>query len=348
MLRLHSEGHRVISLSQAPGEPINAFLKSKGIEAYSCSVAGENDGPYHWKNLFYLIRFCRQNGVDILFSHLESANFVAVLAQYVIRARVYVWRHHIDEAALYDFNKSWTYKLTYKLARKIVAVSQRSAEYMENVEKIDRAKILLINLAYDFSLFSMPQGANVDAIRKKYPADILLITVCRLTKFKRPHLSLEVIGRLRAKGINAGLLLLGRGEMLPELEEQVRRNNLEGSVHLLGHVSNVLDYMKAADYLLHPSVLESSCVVSKEAGIIQKPVIVCSGIGDFDTYIIHRTNGFLAEQDNFVGQACSIIEDTHSNKELLSSVGERLREDVIRLFDINNVIQQYDALVLNK
>jgi len=136
--------------------------------------------------------------------------------------------------------------------------------------------------------------------------------------------------------------------MLGILEAQVRALNLTEKVFLPGHVGNVLDYMLASDYLLHPSLLESSCVVIKEAGLAERPVIVCEGVGDFDAYIESNVNGFLIPTKNFEDEASSLILKTYSDKQSLREIGRNLKTDVLRLFDVNTIIDEYIKLINQK
>jgi glycosyltransferase involved in cell wall biosynthesis len=345
MLFFKAQGHKVISLSQLEGVDINPFLKSQGIEAYSYVVSGKINFLYFYRHLIYFVRFCIQNKVTVVFSHLDSANFVAAIGQYFIRAKVFLCRHHIDEAALYNYHLSWTYRLTNWFAQKIIVVSQRSLQYMVNIEKVALKKLIHINLAYDFSLYQIPEPTVVEAIRNNYKNKVLIVTVCRLTKFKRPELSLQVLRKLKEKGVNAHLIILGAGEMREQLEYQIEAQGLIDAVFLPGYLSNALDYISASDFVLHPSVLESSCVVIKEAGLVSRPVIVCRGVGDFDEYIINGQNGILVDKDFFVDQASEAILIGLSNQKLMTGMGMNLSRTIEKLFDIKNVASKYYPLM---
>ena len=102
--------------------------------------------------------------------------------------------------------------------------------------------------------------------------------------------------------------------------------------------------MAASDFLLHPSLLDSSCVTVKEAGLAKLPVIVCRGVGDFDDYVRDGENGFLADRDKFVEESVKIIKQNFTNENLLKKIGTSLRDSVIEQFSIENVIHQYDSL----
>lgn len=335
-------------------------FKRKGFQVYFLNkVRSENfreelnvlNIPYfEYENTFlssflFFVKFCFDHNFNYIYAHLEPANFIAVLGQFFITGKVLICRHHIDEAKLYNFQQSLSYKLTYRLAKKIVVVSAKAKEYMIEEEKVPPYKIHHINLAYDFSLFNKVERANANELRSKYSCNLLLLTVCRLTKYKRPEIALKTLERIVKSGLNAKLIVLGKGELYNNLIQTVKELNLEEHVFILGYVNNPLDYLLAADYLLHPSLLESSCVVVKEAAIMEKPVVVCSGIGDFDDYIQHNVNGIKVDPNKFVDESAKAILEAQKNNTTHEYLGYQLRKDVIRLFSFQNVVDKYDDLI---
>lgn len=345
MIAFHQQGHKVISLSQQEGYLIHDFLKANGIYVHSYVVAGERSGWwYYFRHLIFFVRFCWKNNVDIVYSHLEPANFVASVGQYLIRAKTYLCRHHIDEGALYNFNKDLYYRITYRLAKKIIVVSEHAKRYMVTKEKIPVNKILHINLAYDFNLYNKAVEKNVTEIRNQFKAQILLLTACRLTAFKRPEIAVHVVKKLSDLGLDVKLIMLGKGEMENQLKTLITDLGLSDKVSMPGYVSNVLDFMASSDFFLHPSLLDSSCVAVKEAGLVKLPVIVCKGVGDFDDYLIHEKNGFSVNRDTFAEEASEIIVQNFRNKDLLQKIGGNLNQSVLDLFSVQHVIGQYNSL----
>jgi glycosyltransferase involved in cell wall biosynthesis len=344
MIAFQRQGHRVLSLSQAKGDLIHEYLQSHGIETFIYKVKSSSVLLYFLRHTFFLIRFCHKNKIDVMYSHLESANFVAVVAQFFIKAKVYVGRHHIDEAALSGFDQSIFYKLTYRLAKKIIVVSNRGAEYMTRVEKIKPSKIIKINLAYDFSLYTPPHIETVKAIRERNAADLILLTVCRLTKHKRADLCIKLLKALINNGVNAKLIVLGSGMEEQNLRDLAMEEGIADRIDMPGHVQNVTDYLAAADFLVHPSVLESSCVIVKEAAITALPVLVCKHVGDFDDYLIHGQNGFMVNKDNFVDEALAALTSNYKNQQVLKLLTKNLHDKVIELFSVNTIISQYETL----
>jgi glycosyltransferase involved in cell wall biosynthesis len=320
------------------------ILQPIGIACFSYIIPNRYHLLYYFRQAIFLIRFCRRQKIDIIYSHLEPTNLVAVIAQFVTPTKVYVCRHHIDEGRLYRFDRDWIYRLTYRLAKRIIVVSAQAKQYMTTIERIPASKIIPINLAYDYSLYTKVDLDRSTQIRLKYRADILLITICRLTHHKHPGISISIAKRLHDSGLNVSLIILGRGELTEKLRERIKLEKADKYVHLLGHVENVLDYLSVADFLLHPSQLESSCVVVKEAGLVKRPVIVCRGIGDFNDYLVHEVNAFVVSRESYIEDSIEIIKQYVNRKKELKTIGENLHTAVMSRFDINNVLALYDDL----
>ena len=291
-----------------------------------------------------IVRLCWRHNVNSIIAHLEYPSFVSVVANFFIRSKVIVYRHHADYALLNGFDKSFSYKFTYRFAPVVIVVSNHAKKIMVEKENVSPNKIKVIPLAFDFKLFPIPVKAETQAIRKKYNASLVLLAIGRLTRLKRPYHSIDVLKRLLNNGVDAKLILLGVGEEQGPLEQYILENKLQQNVFVLGFSSEPLTYMHAADFILHPSISESSSIIVKEAGIVKKPCIICRGVGDFDEYVIHYKNGFQVDQNNFVEESVNIINSVRQDKKLLYEIGENLHNDILRLFDVNHVIKEYDIL----
>jgi glycosyltransferase involved in cell wall biosynthesis len=347
MVGFRKKGHRVLSLSQAQGELIHPYLETQGVETYTYVVPGRQGGIWFYgKHILYLIRFCKRHRVDVMYSHLESANFVAVMAHWFINARVYIVRHHVDEAAFLGFDKSVYYRLTYSMAPHTLVVSEHARQYMINQEGHSPDRITHINLAYDFDLYPKPDPVVVKTLRQTLSGPnertTILISVGRLIPTKRIELSLQVVSALVLRGIPISLIILGSGPELESVRQLTATKGLSDHVFFYGYVPNVTDYLAASDFLLHPSKSESSCVVVKEAAITRLPVIVCKGVGDFDDYIVDKKNGFLVSQDNFVEGAVAALDWGRQNPQDLKSMTEKLYRDVVDFFGLSTVIGRYE------
>jgi len=343
MIAFRRQGHWVCSLSQQEGLLIHDFLQTHGIETRSFVVQGAG-WRSHWRHLNFLVKFCWKEQVDVVYSHLEYANFIASIAQFFVRSKVFLCRHHADQYKMLSLDKDWSYRLTYGLARRVIAYSNGTREFMIREEGVSEDRIIRINLAYDFSIYPIVRPEQVESLKNKYSADVLLITVANFLPLKRPEKSIHIVKLLRDDGINVKLVLLGKGELEESLIRLAETLGVSDYVFFPGYVDNVLEYLAASSFVLHPSLSEASCVSIKEAGLVNRPVIVCESVGDFREYIAHKESGFLVSTENFVEAASAIIREYRLEYSKLIQIGDRHRQSVISHFAIENVLPCYDLI----
>ena len=336
-----AEGHSVYLLSHGGPGPLHAMFLKMGLSAKAVPVLKRPALVTFLNRCFLLWKFCRKNEIDLLFSHLEPTNFVSVLVQYFVKARVVIYRHHIDLARLQGFDTSFTYYLTYWLAKNIVAVSEEGRKYMVDYEEISAKKVSHINLGYDFSLYEPLDQKKIRMIRQRYPADVVLITAGSLAKTKRPALSLELLKKLRDAGIDATLLFAGTGPMEDSLRRMSQSIGVGDNTFFLGYTEEILEYLSVADFLVHPSISESSCVVVKESAVTGLPVIVCKGVGDFDSYLINEVNGIVVDKDYFVDEAFLHVRRFLMEPDVYKRMASNLIEEVKARFSIDTTFHQY-------
>lgn len=295
----------------------------------------------------YLIRYCRKHQIDVVYSHLQFANLIGLLAQRFIKAKVVPCRHHVDEVAIVANSNAMRIDwLVNKLAKKIVVVSNASKQYMTKHEKVPAEKIEVIFLGYNFNRYEKPNADKVASIRRDLDAKLVLIIVARMTKDKRHHLALEAVKQLISEGFDIKLLVLGSGPEESKLKAFAKSENLENQIVFTGFLDNTIDYVSAADLLISPSIIESSNQVVKEAALVSKPSLVCAGIGDFDEYIKNHYNGLTMTKENTLHDMINMIRAYYSKKEELTEMGQQIRIEVLSRFDIQKIGDHYLALAV--
>lgn len=345
MQAFKNQGHNVFLLTQDPWDAYQEQCKKYGVEVFTHVLPKRNSIVYFVKHSLYLIRFCQKNKIDVVYAHLENAGLSAVLAQYFIKAKVFACRHVIDEAYLLKSKKFILLnKIVYGLSKQVIVVSEHCKNWMVEKEKIKSNKIKVIPLAYNFDLYAKPDRKIVREIKIQYPCEMLLLIACRMVKAKRAELSIQLTQQLIAEGFDVKLLVLGSGPELETLQTQVKTLSLEAKVFVLGFKTNIMDYLAACDLLVHPSLMDSSSVIIKEAGLNAKPVIACAGIGDVDEYLVSGQNAFLVSEKNTLEEMALKIKSFYRNTALLKYVGENLQEVVVQRFNILKIIETYNGI----
>jgi glycosyltransferase involved in cell wall biosynthesis len=338
------EGHEVFFVSHAERGETHVNLEKIGCKTFVLSVPRKWFLQYYWERIFGLAAFCRNNKIDIVYSHFQEANLIAVLAQYFCRSAFVITRHHTDCGFVDDnWKERMADKIINRLAKYYVAISDSVAKHMI-AEKTNPKKIWIINLGYDFDSFRQVDKEMVKKIRKEYPAKLLLVKAARLIPEKRHFRLLHVIRELIEEGLDIRLLLLGRGPLEREIVSWIHDNSMADRIVFVGFKINVMDYYAAADLIVHFSISEASNSAMKEAGLVYAPVAVCSGVGDFDDYIVYGKNGFLLNRDHPEADFVKLIDEINNGKYDLKSIGRKLHDDVVDRFDIHTMMPKYRAL----
>lgn len=331
------KGHKVFFLTTCEKGVLHTKMEDLGAEVCAHTY------PSHTGKLIqfigqwnFLINYCRKNKIAVVYSHLQLANLVAVFAQYFISAKVFPCRHHSNDVILRgNKNAIRLDKLVSSFSRKIIVVSNAVKSEMVTREKIKAEKIIVIPLGYNFEIYDKPDPLKVSAISEQMKCDFRLIVIGRMNKNKKHIVALRVLKRLVSEGYNIKMILLDQGTEEASLKAFVKEKKLTDHVLFTGFLNNTMDHIAAADMLIHPSVSEASNQVVKEAAILHKPSIVCSGVGDFDEYITHKENGLIVSKESSIQEMYELIKEYFSKKNELQRMGEQINLVVRTRFDIN-------------
>ena len=340
-LAMNKNGYKTILLTTCESGDLHKSFQENNIENYNYS------SPKNFfliRQFLYLAKFCRKHKVNYVYSHLQRANIIAVLAQYFITAKVFVCRHHSDYVRLgQSKNARFFDKFIGKFAKNIIAVSERVKREMQENEGIKPNKIIRINNAYDFSLFKPINKKIKNKIITSYNLvgkDIVLLNVGRMIPLKRQALLLKLVYQLKKEGFDIKLLIIGSGQLYKKLVKIAENYKITNEVVFTGQVNNIMDYMDCCDLQVHLSESEASNNVVKEFALLGKPSIICKNVGDFEDYCTNENSYLLPKGFNMINLK-SIIIQIINNKNVLTRKGEEIRKTITSTFSIDNVIPKY-------
>ncbi|MEI2755990.1 MAG: glycosyltransferase family 4 protein [Chitinophagaceae bacterium] len=338
---INKSGNKLLVLTQTPKGELHRHLDMLGVENYSKVYSSQFSWINYIRHIFYLIKFCRKHKIDTVWSNLSTCNLAAVIAQYFMKRKVVVFRHHFHRSIKTEGFKSvnrnerMMVRIINRLAKEIVVPSLEVQNGMIEYEKVKAKKISILPYIYDFSQYGKPDQQEVNKIRALYSAKLLILTASRMIKMKRHSLLMPVYKHLLEEGLDIKVLLLDDGIERKALEEFVKDNHLQDKIFFLGLKKNIIDYLAAADLIVHPSITEASSSLIKEAGLVKKPVIVCSGVGDFDQYIENEKNGYLTKGDKEAVEFEKYIRVVYDNPEKAIEIGNALHHTVVNEFSAN-------------
>ena len=341
---LKNRGHHVFVLTTCEEGLLHEEIRKIGVQVNTHVVSKKNSVFYYFNQIIFLIKFCRKHKINLLISSLQHVNFISVFAQYFIKARVVLIRHHFkfdvyskDSKLAYNKTEVFFDKIINKLAKEMVVPSYGVYHGVLQYEKIKKNKLKVLPYFYDFSSYQSPDEKSVNQIKKNYHCQLLLIMCSRLIPFKRHQIVFEAFNDLiKNKKLDIKLMVLDDGELKQDLERYIVTNNLSANIFMLGFKTDFINYMASADLLIHPSLTEASNSTTKEMGLLKKGVAVCKHVGDFDDYIVHGDNGYLMSTTNTKKEIENVIMDAYHHKEKLIQFGHNLYDTVLQKFSLES------------
>lgn len=222
---------------------------------------------------------------------------------------------------------------------KIVCVSNGSKNSILNMYPHLEEKIQVIYNPIDKEEIIRKSNEIIEYKKMK----ITVITVGRLEYQKGHNVLIQAHKDLIDEGIDHELIIIGEGSLHKEIEQQIKRDNLEANVKLLGYIENPYPYIKAADIFVLPSLYEGFSLVIAEALILGKPVIATKCVGP--TELLDNKYGVLIEPndvDNLKLHMKQMILD-EKNRQHYSKLSIKRSE----IFDINSIIDSISQLLDN-
>jgi glycosyltransferase involved in cell wall biosynthesis len=347
MEMLVKQTHSVFLLTTCERGYLHDFVEEFGVKSDAVTLRQPSSKfQLYSGNYKKLAAFIGNHNIDVVIAHQQFPALIAGL----LRTRkkfvlVYV-RHNSDEDyQLTPFKAKWMNKIVNWLTPIKVAPSTVVKNFWREKEGVPSAQIHRINYGYNFKQYELPVPVKAEQIIKDFPAQLRILSIARLTSTKRHSMMFSVIKRLVDTGIDCKLICLGSGALTNELNELIKFLHLQDHIFLIGRKENVFDYISAADVFLHLSSSEASNSAVKEVGLCKRPVIVCKGVGDFEDYIRSGENGFLVDKEHPAEEAFGILNAIAEGKINGNVIGRNLFETVTTTFDIQNVADQYEALL---
>lgn len=171
---------------------------------------------------------------------------------------------------------------------------------------------------------------------------IIVGTIANFYKTKGLSYFVQAIKELNDENIVA--VVIGDGDLRPELEVLIDQFNLNNKFILLGKRENASKYLKSFDIYISSSVKEGFPYSILEAMSAKLP-IVATGVGGVPEMIEDNKNGLLIETKNYKILA-EKIRYLIDNKTVAQTLGEQAGKDVKEKFSKNKMIRETFELYL--
>jgi glycosyltransferase involved in cell wall biosynthesis len=249
-------GHREVGDFEAAAFFLNSgdfskYCEEQEFKLYYSPISVRLKNIFSWLVFqFYFYLFLKKEKIDIVHLTMPYSQLFASLPARLAGVKI-IWFQHGPVGGTLD-------KLANKLPYDHLFFNSifTKEEHLKTVGRI-KASDHIINMKVRTNFDSN----NVIKIREKYKtADKLFICTGRICRWKGFEHAIKVVNRLNKDAkIKATLLIAGKPSneddklYYQSLIDLVTKLNLSESVKFLGFKSNVYDYVKASDALLHTS-----------------------------------------------------------------------------------------------
>ena len=221
---------------------------------------------------------------------------------------------------------SWFEKQALKWPDVITVVSKRDAE------KYKQYGLNVVYIPNAVDLSEMPKNARRLSDKPQ------IVYVGRLSKEKGLEYLIKAIHVLYEKRINVDLVIIGDG---PERDRIKYLAASLDNVHLLGFLKHekALEYVKGADALVVPSLIEGISTSILEAMALHTPVIA-TNVGGTTEIIQHMKNGILTQPrkpEQIADAIILILKDEKTRK----NITEEAYKTVLSEYNWDTVLNRY-------
>jgi glycosyltransferase involved in cell wall biosynthesis len=241
---------------------------------------------------------------DVLHTHTAKAGTAGRAAARLARrggrpVTVHTFHGHVLRGYFDSRRERFFVHIERSLARHTGALVAVSAEVRDDLVALGVApadRIAVIPYGFDLSRLSRPGARERNALRAEVDvgrSTFVIGFAGRLTAIKRPLDLVRVLASVRARDVDAALVVLGDGPDRAAVEELARELGVAGACRFLGFRRDVARWYGAFDAFLLTSENEGTPVVAIEALAAECPV-VATDAGGTATVVSHGETGLLA------------------------------------------------------
>jgi glycosyltransferase involved in cell wall biosynthesis len=207
--------------------------------------------------------------------------------------------------------------------KRIIAISDWIRRFVNEVEAVPLEKIETIY--YGLKQF---EKINYDkSVREEIgfsPQTMVIGIVARLVEQKGHSFLIEAFSHIYQADRNVRLLIVGDGELMPFLQQLVRKKDLDGVITFAGFRHDRAEVLTAIDIFVHPSLWEGFGLSILEAMAMGKPIIA-TNVSAIPELLEDGISGLLVPPKE-QGELAGAIEKLLSDRSLRESLGQNAQK----------------------
>lgn len=286
---------------------------------------------------------CIRENIDVINSHGGRANFLCWFLMKSYNAK-YVTTIHSDYINDYkgNFYKTAIYSNINRLALKsfdgYITVSHNFKDML--LERgFSEKDIFVVYNGIDFEKERVKTSR--EDIIKRYGLkehEKFVSMIARLHPIKGHMVFLEGCKKVIKSGIDAGIILVGDGNIRNELEQYVRKAGMQDNVYFTGFQTPD-ELISLSDFTVLTSYSESFPLVILESALYEKTVI-STEVGGIPMLIEDGENGYLIAPGD-INMLADRMTELFKNSDKCESMGKKLYIKARKCYSLNNMANDY-------
>ena len=299
-------------------------------------------GPSGLKALSFLIRYLKEEKIDIVQTHFLQADILGSLAgKYVRVQRIITTRR--DEGFWRTKRQLGLNRYFNRFMDRVLVNSQAVKEAVRVKEEVSSRKIHVIYNGVDLKKYFPLQELREQARRELGIEDdefVVGMVANMRHEVKGHRFLLKAISLLKKEEKKVKLMLVGDGPLETRIENYAASRNVLDQIFFLGSRRDVPALVNAMDVVCVPSLSEGFSNTVLEAMAIGKPLIA-TNVGGNSEVVVHGETGFLVRPRDGVAISEKLIFFIE-NREACSEMGAAGLKKVQSQFTIEKMIQEYE------
>jgi len=294
-----------------------------------------------WRNL---ARIIKEEKPDVVQANAGDTLKYAVLSKLFFKWKQPIVFRNASTISLYI--KTTPAKLLngffFKYASRIVSVSRTSATDFAKLFPQFKERIVTVPIGIEEAALNDAEKENVLSGASKP----VLVHVGGFS-FEKNHVRLiEIFEDIRKKQPAASLHFVGSGPLQAQIEELVKQKRLQQQIHFYGFRNDAMQFIKNADALLLPSIIEGLPGVILEAFYCKTPVVAYN-VGGIGEVVINNKTGYLVpkgNEDAFVNNVLQAVEKTPENEQMIQNAWQLVMNEYLNTRIAAKFLEVYNSI----
>jgi glycosyltransferase involved in cell wall biosynthesis len=335
-MRLHSKNFPVVVMTNKKSE-IRDRLKNSSIPIINFRIT--NLSFLNPVKIIMVARAIKKARINTIILNLSTDLKVAGIASKLAGVPNVIYRRGSAIPIRNTFLNRFLFK---HIVDEVIANSEETKRTIisKNPKLFDINKIRIIYNGIYIDKFDAQKSEN---IYNRKGDEIVIGNAGRLVKQKGQKFLVELASNLKSQGINFRIIIAGEGKMENELQNLVKKNQLEDKIEFIGFVEDMKSFMQSIDIFVLTSIWEGFGYVLVEAMACNKPVVAFR-ISSNPEVVLDNVTGYMVEPFDVSSMTEKVIQ-LIKDKKTRERMGNEGRKRVENIFTFNKTLENFEAVI---